>query len=333
MDFFNQHRVQLDFGHNVIKTNTEAIASVEPRVYSPLKTNKSIKLSANSVKKIPLYLPNNKNMLVLSNTDALTDILIQQDHKDTILMPVCNRQDTPVTLSKNTTIAYLEYTEDIDRVDNDEFDPTETIAVLEEPEELKFKIGENASSSTELHTLLHEFQDIFSKDSKDIGLVADFDCSIEILPNALPIRSRPYPLNPNLRAIQEEEIKKLLDLGKIRASTSIFSCPVIFVKKKKLQPTAKQEYRMVIDYRLLNKICKRMYFQLPKLEDIKFLIAEKIPNFFSKLDIKSAFLTLPLIEQSRLFTAFTLSTGESYEYTRLPFGYLNSPFFLVRVFI
>ena len=111
MDFFNQHRVQLDFGHNVIKTNTEAIASVEPRVYSPLKTNKSIKLSANSVKKIPLYLPNNKNMLVLSNTDALTDILIQQDHKDTILMPICNRQDTPVTLSKNTTIAYLEYTE------------------------------------------------------------------------------------------------------------------------------------------------------------------------------------------------------------------------------
>ena len=51
---------------------------------------------------------------------------------------------------------------------------------------------------------------------------------------------------------------------------------------------------MCIDYRLLNKISKKMYFQLPTLEDVKNIISDAKPSIYSVFDIKEAYHTLKL---------------------------------------
>jgi len=48
----------------------------------------------------------------------------------------------------------------------------------------------------------------------------------------MPIRSNPYPLNPLIKRIEEEQIQKLLDKGIIEPSNSNFSSPIVIVKKK-----------------------------------------------------------------------------------------------------
>ena len=98
----------------------------------------------------------------------------------------------------------------------------------------EFSIWNEFANDEKLVKLLHSFKDIFSKNERDIGQVSDFECNIKVLPNALPIRARPYPLNPGLRTVQENEIKKLLDCGLIMPSTSIFSSPICLLRNARL---------------------------------------------------------------------------------------------------
>jgi len=190
-----------------------------------------------------------------------------------------------------------------------------------------FNIGEEYKNNIKLLNLLTEYEDIFSDKDEDIGQARDFECKIELLPNSMPIRSKPYPLNPLMKRIEEEQIQKLLDKGIIEPSNSNFSSPIVIVKKKKKDENQKQEYRMCIDYRLLNKISKKMYFQLPTLEDVKNIISDAKPSIYSVFDIKEAYHTLKLTEDSKKYTAFTSSSGNTYHYNNVPFGWILSSYY------
>jgi hypothetical protein len=82
-----------------------------------------------------------------------------------------------------------------------------------------------------IQQVLDEFQDVFQAPE---GLPPErkYDHSIPILPNAVPINSRPYRYSPLHKDEIERQVKELLAAGLITHSTSPYASPVLLVQKK-----------------------------------------------------------------------------------------------------
>ncbi|GFU73876.1 transposon Tf2-9 polyprotein [Trichonephila clavipes] len=76
------------------------------------------------------------------------------------------------------------------------------------------------------------------------------------------------------------------------------------------------------DFRKLNEITLTQDFVIPTLDDILHEISGS--NYFSALDMKSAFNQIPLHFADRHKTAFSTPDGDKYEFNRLCFGLKNS---------
>ncbi|GFX55589.1 retrovirus-related Pol polyprotein from transposon 17.6 [Trichonephila clavipes] len=76
-------------------------------------------------------------------------------------------------------------------------------------------------------------------------------------------------------------------------------------------------------FRKLNEITLTQDFAIPTLDDILHEISRY--NYFSALDMKSAFNQIPLHFRDRHKTAFSTPDGDKYEFNRLCFGLKNSP--------
>ena len=105
------------------------------------------------------------------------------------------------------------------------------------------------SSATEVQKILDEFSDVFPKElPKELPPSRTVDFEIELEPG------KPPPSRPTYRLTSEElaELKSTLDdllsRGFIQPSSSPYGAPILFVKKKD------GSRRMVVDYRLLNRI-------------------------------------------------------------------------------
>jgi hypothetical protein len=100
------------------------------------------------------------------------------------------------------------------------------------------------------------------------------------LTDDIPVRSRPYQCSPPRL---QEIVQGLLKQGVIRKSCSHYASPAFLV------PKPQGGYRMVVDYRLLNKKVVFDAFPMPSPE-------HAFANFhgakvFSVLDLNSAFCT------------------------------------------
>ncbi|GFX16696.1 retrovirus-related Pol polyprotein from transposon 17.6 [Trichonephila clavipes] len=95
-----------------------------------------------------------------------------------------------------------------------------------------------------------------------------------------------------------------------------YNTPALFVKQK-------EKGRLVLDFRKLNEITVTQDFVIPTLDDILHEISGS--NYFSALDMKSAFNQIPLHFADRHKTAFSTPDGDKYQFNRLCFGLKNSP--------
>ncbi|GFX18155.1 hypothetical protein TNCV_1578341 [Trichonephila clavipes] len=111
-------------------------------------------------------------------------------------------------------------------------------------------------------------------------------------------------------------IADLKKAGIISKSNSQYNTPALFVKQK-------EKWRLVLDFRKLNEITVTQDFVIPTLDDILHEISGS--NYFSALDMKSAFNQIPLHFADRHKTAFSTPNGDKYEFNRLCFGLKNSP--------
>ena len=136
------------------------------------------------------------------------------------------------------------------------------------------------------------------------------------------------PMRSGLNASELIELKKLVtDLlakGFIQPSTSAYSSPVLFVKKKD------GSFRMVIDYRGLNAVTIKNRYPLPNISEL----FERLhgAKFFTKLDLTSGYHQIRVAEADRDKTSFITRYG-LYRWTVLPFGLTGAPgtFQLVRL--
>ncbi|GFU32338.1 uncharacterized protein TNCV_4699181 [Trichonephila clavipes] len=116
---------------------------------------------------------------------------------------------------------------------------------------------------------------------------SDFPVSQDILP---PLTEKDFNLSADLEKA-----------GIISKSNSQYNTPALFVKQK-------EKWRLVLDFRKLKEITLTQDFVIPTLDDILHEISGS--NYFSALDMKSAFNQIPLHFADRHKTAFSTPDGD-----------------------
>ena len=115
---------------------------------------------------------------------------------------------------------------------------------------------------------------------------------------------------PNELPELKVQLQGLLEKGLIRASSSPWGCPALFVKKKD------KSLRMCVNYRPPNTITVKHKYPLPRI-DIMFdqLSRAKV---FSKIDLRSGYHLIEIRPEDIPKTAFSTRYG-LYEYLVMPF--------------
>lgn len=138
-----------------------------------------------------------------------------------------------------------------------------------------------------------------------------------ITTNSSPIKQRYYPVSPVMQKHIDAELDKMLEMDVIERSTSAWSSPILLVKKKD------NSFRFCVDFRKLNSVTEKDAYPLPYVSAILDRLRDA--SYISSLDIKSAYWQVPVAEDSRQYTAFTVPNRGLFQFKRMPFGLHNAP--------
>jgi len=191
------------------------------------------------------------------------------------------------------------------------------------------KVNENRVNNLNKHTddrvqnILKKYDNIFARSKFDVGAVLDYEAIIKLTENRY-VSKKPYKCSINDKKEIENQIEGLLKAGLIEESCSPYGAPVTLVYKKE----DGRKSRLCIDYRELNKIVVPESQPFPRMDDLK--LRARNCRYFSKLDVNSAFWSIPLQKKDRHKTAFVTHHGH-WQWSCLPFGLKSSPAIFQRV--
>ena len=161
--------------------------------------------------------------------------------------------------------------------------------------------------------LKNSFNEISLKDR--LGLTSKLIMHIDT-GDSKPFKVRQYPFSPYMMNILNKELDEMLRLGVVEPSHSAWNSPVLLVKKKS------GEYRFCFDGRRLNRVIKPDAYPLPRVDRILSLL--KGAKFMSSIDLSKAFWQIPLDEQSKEKTAFSVPGRGLFHFKVVPFGLIHS---------
>lgn len=149
--------------------------------------------------------------------------------------------------------------------------------------------------------------------------------------NASPVRLNPYPWSPEVQRNVNEELDKWIASGVVERSSSDWALLIVPVMKKTEGQDGQQKIkvRMCLDARKLNERTRRDAYPLPHQDRILGRLGSS--KYLSTIDLSKAFWQIPLDKDSRKYTAFRVFGRGLFQFTRLPFGLVNSPATLSRL--
>ena len=167
-------------------------------------------------------------------------------------------------------------------------------------------------------SLLKEYHDIFSLEKCDMGHTNTTKHKIVLKdPDTLPFREHFHRIPPPQLDEVREHLKLMLDAGVIQPSNSPWYNAVVLVRKKD------RSLRFCIDFRKLNSLTVKDSHPLPHIcETLESLAGAA---HFLMFDMNSGFWQVPMDEESKQYTAFTLGSMGLYKCERMPFGLCNTP--------
>lgn len=172
-----------------------------------------------------------------------------------------------------------------------------------------------SSPYPEIQQLLEQYNSVFQSSSV-LPPHRALDHSISLLPNSVPVNSRLYHYSPAQKDEIEKQVFDMLQAGLITPSCSPFASPVLLVKKKD------NSWRFCVYYRRLNSLTIKNKFPLPIVDELLDELAGS--QFFSKLDLKSGYHHIRMLESDEYKTAFKTHHGH-FQFRVMPFGLNNAP--------
>ena len=133
---------------------------------------------------------------------------------------------------------------------------------------------------------------------------------------AIPINTRQYSCPIFKRELIRNEAQKMLVSGVVTPSNSPWNSPVVLVAK----PSGEQ--RFAIDFRKLNAVTKKQAYPVPRIDDC--LNSLGTGKFFTCLDLESAYWQVPLEEDAKQKTAFSVEGLGHLHFNVMPYGLVNA---------
>ena len=154
----------------------------------------------------------------------------------------------------------------------------------------------------------------------EIGTCPYFEVKLKLRDDK-PFFVRPYNICEDQKPIIQKEMDRLEKLGIIQKGLTGYSPPVLLVKQKQ-----QNLYRVVTDFRVLNERLVRVNHAFPIVRDCLEAIGTSKCEVMSVLDLRDAYHTLPLAEESQKYCGLTPYYGSpTYVYLRMGMGMSCSP--------
>ncbi|CAF1045914.1 unnamed protein product [Didymodactylos carnosus] len=167
----------------------------------------------------------------------------------------------------------------------------------------------------QLETLLLQYNKLFDTSKTTIANTT-ISHAIDTIPHPPPC-SKPYRTTQEKHEALYKMCQQLMESGLISPSNSPYAAPALLTPKKD------GSWRMVVDYKKLNKITLKDNYPLPNMEQTLQNLGIGY-KYFTKLDLKSGFWQFPIREADKRKTAFITPFG-LYHFNVLPQGLKNSP--------
>jgi hypothetical protein len=175
-------------------------------------------------------------------------------------------------------------------------------------------LSENVTDTQkqQFESLLRSFREILVADKLGEVNVIQFDMDVG---GAEPIRQKDRRWTHKELVAMKEHIEKLTKSGLIEPSSSPWASKLVLVTKKD------GSIRMYVDYRGVNKLCRRDAYPPPQVELTLNQLGKA--KYFSSLDAESGYNQVPMTKRAKEISAFRCPFG-FFEFGKMPFGLMNA---------
>lgn len=174
----------------------------------------------------------------------------------------------------------------------------------------QWNIGED-STKHDIERLLTEFRDVFAWSEDQYGSANVEPMKLHLVSGASPVYRNARRVNPLDREKIAMIVNEWLRAGRVEVSESEWAAPV------KLVPKSDGTDRLVTDFTGLNRLIAMDAYPHPLVANLFDQLSGC--TIFSKLDFKSAYLQIPVAEESKALLSFVTPDGQ-YQYCYAPFG-------------
>ena len=177
----------------------------------------------------------------------------------------------------------------------------------------------NKKEKLKVMDMLYKYKEVFSL-RDEMGTCPNIEVEIEVTDKS-PFFIRPYHVREEDKVVTDKEMKRLCYMGILKEGFSAYSSPVMLISRK-----LTKDKRVVTDFRHLNVRIAKNNVAYPLVRDTFSVLGNSKCEILSVLDLKDAFHSLRLSENSRKYCGILPYFGSSsYLYQRIPMGLIISP--------
>ena len=177
----------------------------------------------------------------------------------------------------------------------------------------------NKEERLKVMDMLYKYKEAFSL-RNEIGTCPNIEVEIEVTDKS-SFFIRPYHVREEDKAFIDKEMKRLCYMGILKIGSSAYSNLVMLISRK-----LTKDKRVVTDFRHLNVRIAKNNQAYPLVRDTFSVLGNSKCEVLSVLDLKDAFHSLRLSENSRKYCGILPYFGSSsYLYQIMPMGLNNSP--------